>query len=282
MDNILVTVILTTYDRPDYLRRALKSVMNQTYDNLEIFVIDGGNLPEIRKVIRKFQLMDTRILYVNAHHADKTTIYGDVQWARNLGLAHACGKYVAMLDDDDYWMPDKIAQQIFYAELYDAALVSCHAEMGGTGHVDKPLLLPKYINLLKSFNMSCTSSYLINKEILVRIGAFDESIRSMHEYDIALKLARRGYLIFTVQKVLMVMNRDNSKTKGFYFIKVAEVFDLYRLYGTDMLKYLGARGFIFNVIKSSLLVSLFLMGFLVKEKVWKIIFKLKDMYQGAQ
>lgn len=279
MEGILVTVILNTYDRPRHLYRALLSVMNQTYDRLEILVIDGGELPETKKVIKKLATRDNRIMWVNAKNEEKTTIYGDVQYARNLGLIHACGKYVAMLDDDDYWMPDKISHQVFYAEIHEAALVSCYAEMEGSNHVDMPSLLPKYKDLLKSFNMSCTSSYLINKEILTKIGAFDESLRSMHEYDIALKLASRGYVIFTVPEVLMTMNRDNSKTRGFYFIKIAEVFDLYRLYGCEMLRALGARGLLFNVIKSTLLISLFLMGFLVKEKVWKIIFKLKNMYQ---
>jgi len=75
------------------------------------------------------------------------------------------------------------------------------------------------------------------------------------------------------------MNRDNATRRSFYYIKIAEVFDLYRLYGKDMLTYLGVRGFLFNVAKSSLLVALFLAGYLVKEKVWKVIFKLKNMYQ---
>lgn len=281
MDNIFVTVIITTYDRPTDFSRALNSVVNQTYKNLEILVIDGGKLPETRKIIEQFQLKDHRILYVTAKHEDKTTIYGDVQWARNLGLSLACGKYVAMLDDDDYWEFGKIEAQLFYAEIFEAALVSCHMDVHNKDfiHTDKPKFEPTYEDLLKNFNMSCTSSYFLNKKTLKRIGGFDESLRSMHEYDIALKLAKLGFKIIVVPEFLMTRECNNINDRGFYYIKVAEIFDLYRLYGKDMLKYLKITGFVFNVIKSSLLVTLFLSGFLIKDKVWKIIFKLKSMYQ---
>ncbi|GAJ01063.1 unnamed protein product, partial [marine sediment metagenome] len=105
MDNILVTVIITTYDRPDDLSRALSSVVNQTYKNLEILVIDGKGLNETLEVVEEFQSKDNRILYLAYKNEDKTTIYGDVQHARNIALRYANGKYVAMLDDDDYWRP---------------------------------------------------------------------------------------------------------------------------------------------------------------------------------
>jgi len=281
MDNILVTVIITTYDRPADLSRALNSVVNQTYKNLEILVIDGKGLKETKEIVDKFRLKDGRIYHWSTKAKDKTTIYGDVQSARNFGLSMSHGKYVAMLDDDDYWRPDKIEQQLFYAEIWNAALVSCYMEVHDNDftHIDKPEFNPEYKDLLKSFNMSCTSSYFLNKKILKRIGGFDESLRSMHEYDIALKLAKRGFRIIVVPEPLMVRECDNINDRGFYYIKIAEIFDLYRLYGNDMLKYLGVRGLVFNAIKSFLLVFLFLSGFLIKGKVWKIIFLLKKMYQ---
>lgn len=282
MDNILVTVIITTYDRPFDLSRALNSVVNQTYKNLEILVIDGKGLEETQNVVKAFQSKDGRIVYIYQNkNRDKTTMYGNVQQARNIGLSQANGKYVAMLDDDDYWRFDKIEKQLFYAEIFEDALVSCYMEVHDNNfiHIDKPKRGANYEDLLKSFNMSCTSSYFLNKKILIRIGGFDESLRSMHEYDIALKLAKLGFTISVVPEPLMTRECNNINDRSFYYIKVAEIFDLYRLYGKDMITYLGVTGFLFNVIKSSLLVSIFLSGFLIKDKVWKIIFKLKEMYQ---
>lgn len=280
MDNILVSVILTTYNRPDYLSRALNSVVNQTYKNLEILVIDGKGLKETKDFVRKFKSKDDRIVHwVQQQNVEKISMYGDVQTARNFGLSRSTGKYVAMLDDDDYWRPDKIEQQLFYAEVNDAALTSCQMKIHGDTHIDKPKVTPTYEDLLKSFNMSCTSSYFLNRKILNHIGGFDESLRSMHEYDIALKLAKLGYMIYVVQQPLMTMTRNNAKDRKFYYIKIAEVFDLYRLYANDMITYLGVKDLAFNIIKSSLLISLFLLGFIIKERVWDIIFKLKNWYQ---
>jgi len=281
MDNILVTVIITTYDRPNDLRRALGTVVNQTYKNLEILVIDGKGLKETEEVVEKFHSKDNRIFYLTYKNRAKTTVYGDIQYARNLALMYAAGKYVAMLDDDDYWRPDKIEKQLFYAEIHGAALTSCYMDVydNDFAHTDKPKSIMKYEDLLRSFNMSCTSSYFLNRKIFNRIGGFDESLRSMHEYDIALKLAKLGFKIIVVPEPLMVRECDSINNRSFYYIKIAEVFDLYRLYGKDMLKYLKFRGFVFNVIKSSLLVTIYLLGFLIKDKVWKIIFNLKTMYQ---
>lgn len=279
MNKPLVSIILTTYDRPDYLLRALQSVVDQTYKNLEILVVDGKGLQITKDVVAKFKLIDDRIIHWSTEARNKTTIYGNVQNARNFGLKQARGKYVAMLDDDDIWRADKIEFQVFFAEIHNAALTSCYMKIYGSNHIDKPSIHPNYKDLLKNFNMSCTSSYFLNREVLKSIGGFNENLRSMHEYDIALKLAKKGFKIGVVPLPLMTMNRDNAKERSFYFIKVAEVLDLYRLYGKDMWKYLGVRGFLFNVMKSSLLVSLFLAGYLIKDKVWKIIFKLKNMYQ---
>lgn len=280
MDNILVSVLITTFDRPVSLKRALDSVISQTYKNIEILILDGKGLQKTRKVVRAFQQRDARIVYIPTFTGKKTSVlYGSVQAARNTGLLRACGKYVAFLDDDDYWESNKIEQQLFFAEVNDAALTSCQMKIQGKNHIDKPIVTPTYEDLLRSFNMSCTSSYFLNRKVLEKIGGFNESLRSMHEYDIALKLAKRGYRIFTVQKPLMTMNRDNAKSRKFYYIKIAEVFDLYRLYGNDMVRFLGARGFLFNVTKSFLLLTLFLLGFIFKEKVWKIIFQLKGWYQ---
>jgi len=281
MDNILVSVIITTYDRPADLYRALDSVIHQTYKNLEIIVVDGKGLQETKDIVDYLSSEDDRIIYMRYRNPEKVGMYGDVQWARNAALQGATGKYVAMLDDDDYWNLNKIEQQLFHAEIHGAALTSCYMEVHDNcfTHIDKPKRLPTYVDLLKSFNMSCTSSYFLNRKIFKSIGGFDESLRSMHEYDIALKLARKGYKIIVVPEALMTRECDNINNRGFYYIKVAEIFDLYRLYGSDMLKFLGVKGFAFNVIKSSLLITIFLLGFLIKDKVWKIIFKLKEIYQ---
>lgn len=278
--DILVTVILTTYKSPNYLERALKSVQAQTYKNLQILVIDGAHDLKNEKLVDYASRNDNRILYWFPKMVNKKIgMYGDVQVARNVGLALANGKYAAMLDDDDEWTPLKIALQLEFAERLGASLVSCWTRVRGSNNIDKPSLKINYKKLLRNFNMSCTSSYFINRNALRKIGGFDTTLRSMHEYDIALKLAKKGKTIIVVPVPLMVKDCLNEQKSGFYRVKIMEVLDLYRLYRKDFIPQLGYRGFAFNVVKSALLVTLFLLGFVFREKVWKIIYKLKMMYQ---
>lgn len=282
MDEILVTVIVTTYDRPYLLSQALQTVVDQTHKNLEIIVVDGLCSKANREVVGSFD--DNRIFYVcNKDTDNNLPRYGQVQRCRNLGVAlsNSKSKYIAMLDDDDRWEDNKIKEQLAYAELFDADLVISHMKIysGTSFTIDKPIFNPTYEDLLKSFNLSHTSSFFLNKESLLEVGGFNEKLRSMHEYDIALKIAKKGCVIVTVPEPLMIASCDNTKDRSFYYTKIAEVFDMYRLYGKDMLPYLGVRGFTFNIVKSGLLVALFSLGFIFKEKIWKIIFHLKEMYQ---
>ena len=257
----------------------MQSAVNQTYKNLQILVIDGAHDPDNEKFVKKINKRDQRVHYIYANDPiKKSGMYGDVQEARNVGVKLASGKYVAMLDDDDEWSTSKIAHQVYYAETYNAALVSCQTIIKGRGHIDKPGVLPDYKTLLKSFNISCMSSFFINREKLKEIGGFKNS-RTMHEYDIALKLAKNKEKIIVIPLPLMVKDPFNETKRKYYLTSIRAIFDMYNNYGLECIKQLGARGFIFNLTKSSLLVALNILGMLIKEKSWIIIYKLKNMYQ---
>lgn len=281
IDNILVTVIITTYNRPCLLSRAIQSVVDQTYKNLEILVIDGYVSEQTIEIIKSFH--DKRIKYIPDKDDENSLMrYGQVQRCRNLGVALSTGEYVAMLDDDDAWTKDKILIQLRLAKLMNAALVLSYMKIysGKSMTIDKPILFPNYKDLLRSFNLSHTSSFFLDKEKLLKCGGFNESLKNMHEYDVALRMAKMGMVIATAPEPLLIAWCDNTQERTFYYTKISEVFDMYRLYGHDMLPYLGIKGFIFNIVKSALLITLFLLGYVWKEKVWDIIFPLKEMYQN--
>jgi len=150
--------------------------------------------------------------------------------------------------------------------------------------VDKTKLSPTYKDLLQAYNLSSTSSYLINRYLLVEIGYWNEKLRGMHEYDVALKISKLGYRISTVPEVLMIRNRISNITVEsghYYFFKIAEIVDLWKYYGKEFLPRLGLRGFLFNVTKTVLLFGLFLFGYIVKEKIWKVIYPLKKLYEQS-
>ncbi|GAH83893.1 unnamed protein product, partial [marine sediment metagenome] len=106
MDNITVSVIIPTYNRADMVGRAIQSVINQTYQDFEIIIIDDASTDNTREVAREFQEREKRIKYFK-HEINKG---GGA--ARNTGIKNSKGEYIAFLDSDDEWYPEKLEKQI--------------------------------------------------------------------------------------------------------------------------------------------------------------------------
>ena len=104
--NGLISVVIPFYGRKDWLIEALKSVLNQTYKNFEIIVVDDGNPEDLTKVIKE---LDYRIKYIRIKHSGKSR-------ARNIGIENSQGNYIAFLDADDIWLPNKLEKQINFME----------------------------------------------------------------------------------------------------------------------------------------------------------------------
>lgn len=276
----LVSVILTTYNNPTALLSSIPSVLKQTYKNLEILIVDGGQNKHTMRAVDMFD--DKRIVYVKVGDDNSDNrICGNVQYCRNIGVVLSQGKFIAMLDDDDVWSKNKISKQIKLMTITHASLITCQTikMSGNLRTTDKPLSNPSYNDLLQTFNFSQTSAYFMRKSALILCGGFNEKIRSMHEYDIALRMAKCGMRIDVVQEALLKSYCNNVIDRKYYFIKIAELLDFYKCYGKDMLKHLNFDRILFNVAKTIALLSLYILGYVIKEKVWRVIFKLKEGFQ---
>ena len=106
----LVSVIIPTYNRPTYLKQTLDSVVNQTYNNIEIIVVDDGSPNEdTLRVCKKYKT----VTYLKIENS------GGPAKPRNVGIKEAKGKYIAFLDDDDLWIATKIEQQVRILEEHN-------------------------------------------------------------------------------------------------------------------------------------------------------------------
>lgn len=113
----LVSIIIPVYNRSDLLPRAIDSILNQTYSNWELLVIDDGSTDNTVDIIRQYAAQDKRIRLLMQSHQGASC-------ARNLGLENAQGKYIAYLDSDDASSPDRLAVQVAYLESHpDITLV---------------------------------------------------------------------------------------------------------------------------------------------------------------
>ena len=103
----MISVIISSYNRYDFMLNAIESVRNQTYKNTEIIVIDDGSTDTRYKQ----NIDDVKIIHLDEKNSRKVLGYPSCGYVRNFGFKIATGEYIAILDDDDYWLPDKLQQQ---------------------------------------------------------------------------------------------------------------------------------------------------------------------------
>jgi len=101
-----VSVIISTYNRAYLIDRFIQSVLNQTYQDFELIVVDDGSTDNTEDIIRQFQEKDKRIKYIK-HDKNKG---GSAE--RNTGIKNSVGKYIAFQDSDDEWFPEKLEKQM--------------------------------------------------------------------------------------------------------------------------------------------------------------------------
>lgn len=174
--NELVSVVTPTHKRSDTLLRAVESVLRQSYANIEMLVVDDNEPGDSfsRETQRLLSTVrDPRVRYVS----QKKHINGAA--ARNAGIRTARGAYVAFLDDDDEWFPEKVEKQLRFLEDRRVQGVSCLYELFLDGRLDRKGPFIPDDNLLfdilsRKVQIMAGSSFFCLKSALVESGMFDE------------------------------------------------------------------------------------------------------------
>ncbi len=195
---MLTTVIIPTFNRATLIERALKSVLNQTHKQLQIIVVDDGSTDNTQKVLAPYH---GRIQYIYQENKG-------VSAARNKGIEKAHGNIITFLDSDDEWLPQKIDAQVnFFKENPEA--VAC--QTGETWIRKGKRVNPKDKHkkhsgfIYKQCLPLCIvtiSAIALKKEILERVGAFDESMPACEDYDLWLRTTHR-YPIHLIDRPLV-------------------------------------------------------------------------------
>lgn len=188
----LVSVIIPVFNRAQTIQRAITSVLAQTYPNFEIIVVDDASSDGLADVLNTF----TGAL---SHHIVHPRNRGAAA-ARNTGVAAACGEFVAFLDSDDAWLPDKLAHQVsaMYGVPPEVAGHVCAYECVKEGDPARRLT-PDWSPLafFRSQLLGCTcgpgTTLLCRRAIFAEIGPFDEELRRLEDWDWLLRLAEQGY-----------------------------------------------------------------------------------------
>lgn len=206
----LISVIIPTYNRENHVTKAIQSVIDQTYNNIEIIVVDDGSTDNTRNIVSTYQ---DKIIYIYKNN-------GGVSSARNIGISKAKGDYISFLDSDDSWYPEKLKKQMDYLSvnkylagvLCDVEFINHNNELMKVSNIRKQIphdgIIVKYL-FIKLLTMC---SILTHKDVFDSIGTFDESLNTAEDIDMLLRIASR-YKIGVLSEPLVQINRGSSELR---------------------------------------------------------------------
>lgn len=197
-----VSVIIPTYNRGDKILKSINSVLNQTYSDLELLVVDDGSVDETEAVMQT--ITDDRVRYI------KLQKNSGASNARNVGVEYATGEWIAFEDSDDLWKEDKLEKQMDYGRMHpECAMIYCQYKM----HIEgKIALVPNrhwagelegdIFPWLLVRNTIGTPTMLMKKTCFQEVGGFDTTLRSLEDWEFAIRFAEK-YLIGFVEEPLV-------------------------------------------------------------------------------
>jgi glycosyltransferase involved in cell wall biosynthesis len=207
----LISVVIPTYNSGAYVLDALVSALEQTYPHVEVIVVDDGSTDNTRQLLEPYR---DRIAYVYQSNRG-------LSGARNAGISHASGDWIAFLDADDVWLPDKLQRQVDrLRDLPEAGLVHTDAAylLGRTGRLQaRPTPTPPFEGdchlQLFGGNRIVVSSVIVRREWLERCGVFDESLRQAEDYDCWMRLAPHIAFAFVPETLVLYRLHDSNMSK---------------------------------------------------------------------
>lgn len=202
----LVSVIIATHNRAQYIRKSIECILMQTWKNLELIIIDDGSTDNTEEIVKEFA--DGRITYL------RNDTNKGVSVSRNRGISASKGEYIIYQDDDDLCRLDKIEKQVLLMEKQTAGVgmaycMTLNHAKGLNGIMDEPVIrIPdnkKFSKGLYGFlfprllgrNFVACTAMIIRKECFDKVGLFDETLFAYEDWDMTLRLAKEydvGYI----------------------------------------------------------------------------------------
>lgn len=191
MEFPLISVVIPCYNSERYIHEAIKSAIAQTYSNIEVIVVDDGSTDRSASIIAS--ITDPRLRYCYQENSGLSA-------ARNTGMKNSKGTYIAFLDSDDVWLPNKLEKQYGFLKTHDVVFCS-YFKIDGEGkvinerdssrkYVEKQL---KY-KLLKENGISGSgSSVVLSMKVVDSIGFFDESLRFGEDWEYWTRASWKGH-----------------------------------------------------------------------------------------
>ncbi|MCK4321003.1 glycosyltransferase [candidate division WOR-3 bacterium] len=207
-----VSVIIPTYNRANMIEETIQSVLNQTFQDFEIIIVDDASTDSTENIVKGFS--DKRIKYIQ-HKVNKG---GSA--ARNTGIKASTGKFIAFLDSDDWWHPKKLENQLTKMEtskLSPALVYTGLKQVNNDGKLIKEIIPIFRGNIFQELLIEnvvgTTSSVLLRKEIFNSVGLFDENLPSRQDLDLWLRIARKYTFDYVKTPLVYIRIHKNRITE---------------------------------------------------------------------
>ena len=227
-----VTVVIPAYNRVKYIKQAIDSVLNQTYKNIELIVIDDGSSDGTYDLLESYSGQLILLTHENRKNKGQSA-------SINLGLSQAQGEFIAVLDSDDYWELNKLKIQVAYMNknpdiglLYTNGYgVNESGEVIYPYHKDNHVEINDPNNVLVDCYLALPVNSLVRKKVYDEVGGFNETYRAAQDHDMLIRIAEKTNLAYLPDFLFYYRRHDQSisymgtETRwrmGFKILKAAE------------------------------------------------------------
>ncbi len=262
----LISVVIPSYNRPERLIRAVNSVLEQTYKNLEVIIIDDAS--------------DNKIHLRDLENSERVRVlYNDVNrgpcYSRNRGISEARGEYINFLDDDDILFSDKLEKQVKFfndSKNQKLGMVTAHAIDERSGEVVEKYNRVQgniYTSLLKSYAVSGIETMLFKTSIIKSLGGFDIELESSQEYDLLIRFAENHEVDY-VDEILSKEFRSENQINTNFAKKISGAKYLFKKHDCRF----RDKGLIFwfrSRVKLKILILRFYIGKIFGEKAYRLL-----------
>lgn len=218
--NPLVSVIIPAYNAEKFIQKTLESVLNQTYNNIEVLVVDDGSQDKTAEIVKFIVQQDSRVILLQQENTG-------VAAARNLAISKSRGEYIAPIDADDIWFPQNLEKQvqciitsnINVGLVYSWSVYIDEADFLTGGFAASPIEGEVYTTLVYQDFIGNGSCCLIRRDCFKKIGDY-KNCPGSEDFDLYIRIAE--YYQFRVVPEFLIGYRKLPNSLSSYYMRIAE------------------------------------------------------------
>lgn len=208
----LVSVVIPAYNREKTISRALNSVLEQTYSNIEVIVVDDGSTDSTAKIVSNYADGRVRLICLSSNQGANK--------ARNTGISEAKGEYIAFQDSDDEWLADKLEKQLAYMLKTATKAAYCPYILYDEGktsvvpsdYMNQDVCEKNVVQTLKKKNVVGTPTLIVRRELFGEIGMFDTDMKGLQDYEFVIRLVKHERLGYIREPLVKAYRMQQSIT----------------------------------------------------------------------